>query len=79
MVVADVKSDPIFAGADVAEVMEGARVRAVQSTPLVGAAGEILGMLSTHYERPRQPRPQEFEVLDHIARRTAFWLDGGSA
>jgi hypothetical protein len=79
VVVTDVQSDPIFVGTDAAPVMERACVRAVQSTPLVGAAGEILGVLSTHYEKPRELRPQEFEVLDHIAQRTAFWLDGRSA
>ena len=75
----DVQSDPIFVGTDSAEIMEQARARACQSTPLLGASGEILGMLSTHYERPRRPTEQELEVLDHIAKRTAFWLDGGPA
>ena len=79
VVVTDVRSDPIFVGTDAAPVMERAHVRAVQSTPLIGAAGEILGVLSTHYEKPRALRAQEFEVLDRIAQRTAFWLDGGSA
>ncbi len=78
VVVTDVRSDPIFVGKDAAAVMERAHVRAVQSTPLIGASGELLGMLSTHYEKPREPRTQEFEVLDHIAQRAAFWLDGGS-
>jgi GAF domain-containing protein len=79
VVVSDVRSDPIFVGTDAAPVMERARVRAVQSTPLVGASGEILGVLSTHYAEPRELRAQEFEVLDRIAHRTAFWLDGGTA
>ena len=79
VVVSDVQSDPIFVGTDSAEIMEQARARAVQSTPLIGASGEILGVLSTHYTQPRRPTQQELEVLDHIATRTAFWLDGGSA
>ena len=78
VVVTDVRSDPIFVDTDAAPVMERAHVRTVQSTPLMGASGGILGVLSTHYEKPRELRTQEFEVLDHIAQRTAFWLDGGS-
>jgi len=78
VVVADVQSDPIFVGTDSAEIMEQAQARACQSTPLIGASGEVLGMLSTHYTKPRRPTLQEFDVLDHIAKRTAYWLDGGS-
>ena len=77
VVVADVQSDPIFAGTDSAGIMEQARARACQSTPLIGASGAVLGVLSTHYARPRRPSEQELDVLDHIAKRTAFWLDGG--
>jgi GAF domain-containing protein len=79
VVVTDVQSDPIFAGTDAAPVMDCAGVRAVQSTPVVGASGEILGVLSTHYEKTRELTAPEFEVLDHIAHRMAFWLDGSSA
>ena len=79
VVVADVQSDPIFVGTDSAEIMEQARARACQSTPLIGASGEVLGVLSTHYAKPRRPTPQEFEVLDDISQRAAFWLDGGSS
>jgi hypothetical protein len=79
VVVTDVQSNPIFAGTDAAPVMDCAGVRAVQSTPVVGASGEILGVLSTHYEKTRELTAPEFEVLDHIAHRMAFWLDGSSA
>jgi len=79
VVVADVRSDPVFADGAARDVMEEARVRAVQSTPLMGRSGELLGVLSTHFEKPRQPTEMEFEVIDRIAERTAFWLGGGSA
>ena len=54
-----------------------AGVRAVQSTPLVADFGRLLGMLSTHWTTPRELTERMEDVLDHIARRTAFWLDGG--
>ena len=79
VVVSDVQSDPIFSGTASAGIMEQARVRACQSTPLVGGSGKVIGVLSTHFERTRQPDAQEFEVLDRIAERTTYWLEGGSA
>ncbi|MEA3192833.1 MAG: hypothetical protein QOD26_1166 [Betaproteobacteria bacterium] len=77
VLVSDVATDPLFAGTPEGEVLTAARVRAVQSTPLIGAGGDLVGMLSTHYERVWHPGEQELDVLDHIARRTAFWLSGG--
>lgn len=77
MLVAEVASDPLFAGTPAGEVLAAAGVRAVQSTPLIGAGGDLLGMLSTHYARPWRPGEHELDVLDHIARRAAFWLAGG--
>ena len=57
--------------------MAEAHARAVQSTPLVTGSGELVGMLSTHRDRAWQPARRELEVIDHIARRAAWWLDGG--
>lgn len=77
IVVPDVPSDPIFVGTAAEEVMAKASVRSVQSTPLVGQSGQLLGMLNTHSSARGAFKPEE-QVLDHIARRTAFWLEGGS-
>ena len=54
--------------------MEAAQARAVQSTPLVGVSGCVLGVLSTHYPEPRIPPDADFGVIDRIAHRAAFWL-----
>lgn len=77
VVVADVRSDALFAGTEPGQVMVEAGAIAVQSTPLVGPGG-VLGMISTHYGAPHQLTEKEGDVLDHIARRAAFWLDGGA-
>ena len=77
IVVPDVAADPLFAGKPSGEAMLTAGALAVQSTPLVGAHGELIGVLSTHYVSPHQLTEREHDVLDHITRRTAFWLDGG--
>ena len=79
VIVADVARDPMFAGTPAGGVMLQAGARAVQSTPLLAASAEVIGVLSTHYDQPRQPAEDELDMLDDIARRTAFWLEGGSA
>jgi len=75
IVVSDVATDPIFAGTEAARVMQEASARAVQSTPLVSPDGNILGMLSTHFDRPHRPSESELAIVDQIARRAAFWLE----
>jgi len=79
VVVPDVASHPLFAGTPAAPIMVGAGVRAVQSTPLLRESGEVLGVISTHYQVPREPSDRQLRVIDEIAARTAFWLDGGDA
>jgi hypothetical protein len=75
--VADVRTDPLFAGTQPGQVMLEAGALAVQSTPLIGPQG-VLGMLSTHYAAPHRLTEKEGDLLDHIARRAAFWLEGGA-
>jgi len=77
IVVPDVAADPLFAGTPSGEVILTAGALAVQSTPLLSGDGELIGVLSTHYPAPHEITAREHDVLDHIARRTAFWLDGG--
>ena len=79
IVVSDVAADPIFAGGEAGAVLHAAGARAVQSTPLLSAYGQVLGVLSTHYDHPYTPEEPELEIIDHIARRTAFWLGEAGA
>jgi GAF domain-containing protein len=74
VVVEDVEESELFLGTPAAEVMLDARARAVQSTPLVSRRGRILGVLSTHHERPRVPTARELRRLDELARLAAGWL-----
>jgi signal transduction histidine kinase len=70
-----VASSPIFAGTPALPVMLGSGVLAVQSTPLVTRDGQILGMLSTHYDRRHRPHDRDLRVLDILARQTADLLE----
>ena len=48
---------------------------AVQSTPLVSRDGRLLGMLSTHWRRTRQPAERDLVLFDVLARQAADVLE----
>lgn len=75
VLVEDVTDSRLFRDARTIEVMLRAGVRAVQSTPLTGRSGELLGMISTHYRVPGQPSEREFRVLDMIARLAGGFIE----
>ena len=73
VVVGDV-TESLFTGKDL-DVMLAAGARAVQSTPLIGRSGQLVGMLSTHYRVPRVPSDRDLHVLDLLARQAADWIE----
>jgi len=79
VIVGDVATDPIFVGSEAAQVMVGANARAVQSTPLVSVSGQVLGMMSTHFDHPHRPTEGELAIVDQIARRAVYWLEETTA
>ena len=78
IVVPDVAGDPIFAGTAAGEIMLRANAHSVQSTPLLSQSGELLGVLSTHDEKPGRPGERALRAIEAVAQRAAFWLEGGS-
>ena len=75
VVVEDVEAHPIFKGKPSGKALLEAHVRAVQSTPLISAAGDVLGVFSTHYDHPCAPSEDDLAIIDHIGDRTTYWLD----
>jgi GAF domain-containing protein len=75
IVVEEVCEHPIFRGTPAEAVMRDARVAAVQSTPLIGGSGALLGMLSTHHRKPRSFEARELERIDRVAGRAARWME----
>lgn len=71
VIVEDVESSPIFVGTQALEIQRRAGVRAVQSTPLVGRSGKLLGMFSTHFKVPHRPDERALRFLDLLARHAA--------
>ena len=60
VIIEDVETDPGYE--PYREAAGSAGYRAVQSTPLVGRGGELLGVLSTHYRGPRRPSERELRT-----------------
>ena len=59
--------EDLAAAADIADpdgFLRGCGIAAVQSTPLCSQGGKLLGMLSTHFTRPRRPSERELRLLD---------------
>ncbi len=74
VIVADVTSSPIFSGTKALDVLLSAGVAAVQSTPLIGPTGQVIGIVSTHYRRPHQPTEFALVRLDQFAKRAVASL-----
>jgi CheY-like chemotaxis protein len=66
IVVTDVASDPLYSN-DSRGVMLRAKVRSLQSTPLIGSGGKFLGMVSTHYKDQGRPLPHMWKRVDDLA------------
>jgi PAS domain S-box-containing protein len=75
IIVEDVLQSPIFIGTPALDAMLAAGARAVQSTPLIGRSGTLLGMFSTHYRTPRSPGDRELRMLDLLARQAADLIE----
>jgi len=50
-------------------------IRSAQTTPLLSRTGELLGMISTHWDRPHQPSERDLRLLDILARQAADLLE----
>jgi PAS domain S-box-containing protein len=75
VIVEDVEKSSIFADTPALAVMLAAGGRAVQSTPLVSRAGQLVGMFSTHYHQPFRPGDRELRLLDVLARQAADLIE----
>jgi GAF domain-containing protein len=53
-----------------------AGIRACQTTPLIGQAGKVVGMISTHWRTPHHPSEEDFRYFDILARQAAGLIEG---
>ncbi|MDO7842346.1 HWE histidine kinase domain-containing protein [Sphingomonas immobilis] len=50
-------------------------IRSAQTTPLISRSGELLGMISTHWDAPHEPSERDLRMLDILARQAADLLE----
>jgi PAS domain S-box-containing protein len=72
-IIEDVQADPDFAPH--LQIAASAGFRAVQSTPVTSRAGELLGVLSTHFRNPHRPSERALRMVDLYARQAAEFLE----
>jgi GAF domain-containing protein len=75
LIVENVEHDPIFRDPTLREPMLKANARAMQSTPLFGRSGKLVGMISTHYNVSRRPPARGLRYLDLLAWQIQSQLD----
>jgi GAF domain-containing protein len=74
VVVTDVETSDLMAGSEDRETLLQTGIRAVQTTPITARDGKLIGMISTHWDRPHQPTTLELSNFDVLARQTAYLL-----
>ena len=72
VVITDVTTDPGFAPHR--EIASASGFRAVQSTPLLGSSGRLVGMVSTHYPRPVSLPGRELQIMARFGALIGAWL-----
>ncbi|GLK90185.1 ATP-binding protein [Pseudomonas turukhanskensis] len=64
-----------IAGTEDLQAFRRAGIRSAQTTPLRSRNGNLLGMMSTHWNRPHQPSERDLRLLDILARQAADLLE----
>jgi PAS domain S-box-containing protein len=75
VVVPDVEASPLFAGTASLKVMRDAGVRAVQSTPMLTRSGELIGILTTQWDKPYQPSKYDLWRIDMLVRQASDLIE----
>src|SRR4029079_17528516 len=75
VVVPDVECADFMAGSADLEVARQVGLRAMHSTPLVSRSGQLLGMISPHWQKPHSPAEHELRALDVLARQAADLIE----
>ena len=72
-VVVDAATDPALAPARA--IVSEAGVRGLQSTPLYGSDGGLIGVVSTQYAEARSPRQVDLEFLDSLLAHAVHFIE----
>jgi CheY-like chemotaxis protein len=75
VVASDIAGCDFMAGSEDQQVYLQAGIGACQTTPLIGHAGNVVGMISTHWRMPHKPSEKEFQLFDSLARQAAELIE----
>jgi PAS domain S-box-containing protein len=75
IIIPDINEDEVMAGTEDLHFSLLSGMRAVQSTPLISRAGNVVGMISTHWSKPHQPSERELQLFDVLARQAADLIE----
>ncbi len=73
VIVEDVLTEPAFQPH--LKIVAAAGYRAVQSTPLFGSSGHLMGMISTHFREPHRPSDHELRFMDLYASQAVELIE----
>jgi two-component sensor histidine kinase len=75
VIVDDVLTSKIFVDQPAQKMLLEADVRAVISTPLRSSKGNLLGVISTHFNRPGHPSERQLRLTNILAQQAADYLE----
>jgi GAF domain-containing protein len=75
VVAPDIAACHFMADSEDQEVYIQTGIRACQTTPLIGCAGNVVGMISTHWRTPHQPSEEDFRQLEILARQASDLIE----
>jgi GAF domain-containing protein len=71
VVAANIATCDFMADSEDQQVYLQTGIHACQTTPLITRAGNVVGMISTHWRRPHQPSEKDFRQFDTLAHQAA--------
>jgi len=54
-------------------------IAACQTTPLISRSGKLVGMISTHWNKPHEPSERDLRLIDILARQAADLIERNNA
>ena len=75
IIISDVEKCDYMQGTADLEMLRKNHIRACQTTPLLSQSGRLVGMISTHWNQPRQPTERELSIFDVLVRKAADLIE----
>lgn len=77
VVVKDISTDPLWA--DFREIAAEHGLRACWSTPILSSRATVLGTFAVYYREVREPDPEDYDVIQMLARTAALAIEHADA